>query len=73
MTTVAQGVSSQALSNAMGFQLVEATIFVVGMMTGLGGTVRENIVFVGLLRVGVGTNLSLQKGEKKSQHRKTMS
>ncbi len=52
MTTVAQDVSSQALSECMGFQLVEATIYVVGMMTSVGCTVRENVVFVGLLRVG---------------------
>ena len=52
MTTVAQGVSSQALSNTMGFEFVEAAIFIVRMMTSVGGTVRENVVFVGLLRVG---------------------
>jgi hypothetical protein len=40
MTTMAQDVSSQALSNAMGSQLVEAPIFIVGMMTSVGGTVR---------------------------------
>jgi hypothetical protein len=41
----------------MGLEFVEATIFIVRMMTSVGGTVREDVVFVGLLRVGVGTDL----------------
>ncbi len=41
----------------MALEYIEATIFVVRMMTSVGGTVRENVVLVGLLRIGVGTDL----------------
>ena len=44
----------------MPLEYIEATIFIVRMMTSVGGTVRENVVLVGLLRIGVGTDLQYE-------------
>lgn len=57
MTTVAQSMSTQALSYGMGFEGIEATIFLVGMMTGVGGAVGEDVIFIGFLGVGIWTDL----------------
>mmetsp|Transcript_27992 Transcript_27992/g.58107 ORF Transcript_27992/g.58107 Transcript_27992/m.58107 type:complete len:403 (+) Transcript_27992:1198-2406(+) len=55
---VAEGVAAEALADGVRFQFVElAAAFCVGVVDGVGGAVREDVVFVGFLRVGVGAHL----------------
>ncbi len=57
VTAVAQGVPPQPLADGVGAQDVEAPALVVGMVTRVGSAVGQDVVFVGLLGVGVGTDL----------------
>lgn len=53
---MAEGVSTEAFTDGVGFEGIEGAFFV-GVVAGVGCAVGENVVFVCFLGIGIWTNL----------------